>query len=87
MCNLSKKVKIKEKVVVEKSTINEEQSNYEESSSSSNGLHYDEEINVYYNDEGIVVDPDGQHSQSVGFSYSDLRETRDRWERGEPVMV
>ena len=87
MCNLSKKVKIKEKVVVEKSTINEEQSNYEESSSSSNGLHYDEEINVYYNDEGIVVDPDGQHSQSVGFSSSDLRETRDRWERGEPVMV
>ena len=85
--NATQKLKIKEKKQVEKSTNNEEQGNHEESSSPSSGLHYDEEINVYYNDEGIVVDPDGQHSQSVGYSYSDLRETRDRWERGEPVMV
>lgn len=59
------------------------------SSSSSNGggLHYDKEINVYYNDEGVIVDPDGEHPQGVGSSYSDARDARDRWERGEPVMV
>jgi hypothetical protein len=60
-----------------------------ESSSSSGGdkLHYDEEVNVYYNDEGVIVDPDGKHSQGVGSSYADVRDARDRWERGEPVMV
>ena len=52
-----------------------------------NDIHYDAEINVYYDNNGKIVDPDGQHPQGVGSSYSDARDARDRWERGEPVMV
>lgn len=85
-CNLSKKIKIEEKVENEESSSSIEQDTYQESSSQSNELHYDEEINVYYDDEGVVVDPDGEHGQSVGYSYSDLRDARDRWERGELEM-
>ena len=78
----SQYLEIKEEVV-------EQPAAQQSSSSSSNGggLHYDKEINVYYNDEGVIVDPDGEHPQGVGSSYSDARDARDRWERGEPVMV
>jgi len=78
----SQDLEIKEEVV-------EQPAAQQSSSSSSNGggLHYDKEINVYYNDEGVIVDPDGEHPQGVGSSYSDARDARDRWERGEPVMV
>ena len=44
------------------------------SSGSSSNVHYDSELNVYYNDEGIVVDPDGQHPMEVGSKYQDLVE-------------
>lgn len=86
-CNLSEKIKIEEKVKIEESTGSVEQSNYEESSAPSDEIYYDKEINVYYNSEGIAVDPDGKHSQSEGQRYSDLRDTYERWERGEPVLV
>lgn len=90
-CNATKKVTIEEAVeeqVVEEQVAEEpvtQQST--ESSGSSNDISYDEEINVYYDSNGIIVDPDGQHPQGVGSSYSDARDARDRWERGEPVMV
>lgn len=42
------------------------------SSNSEDNVHYDSELNVYYNDEGIVVDPDGQHPMEVGSKYQDL---------------
>lgn len=86
-CNLSEKIKIEKKVEIEESTSSVEQSNYEESSAPSDEIYYDKEINVYYNSEGIAVDPDGKHSQSEGQRYSDLRDTYERWERGEPVLV
>lgn len=85
-CNATKKITIEEKDVPQESS-SSQQSSYEESSSSSNnGIHYDAEINVYYNDEGIVVDPDGHHQMEVGNKYEVLRERRDKWERGELVM-
>ena len=80
-----------QKLVIEKEAIQETASSQSGQSSSSSsggsGLHYDPEVNVYYNDEGVIVDPDGQHGQGVGSSYADVRDARDRWERGEPVMV
>lgn len=82
-CNVTKKVTMEKKVVEE--PVNQQQST--QSSGSSNELFFDPEVNVYYDSNGIVVDPDGHHSQSVGSRYSDLRDARDRWERGEPVMV
>ena len=85
-CNTTQKLKIKEKVDIEESTNDNEQIPQEEPSSSSNEIYYDEEINVYYDSSGIIVDPDGQHGQSVGYSYDDLREARDKWERGELEM-
>ena len=80
-----------QKLVIEKEAVQETASSQSSQSSSSSsggsGLHYDPEVNVYYNDEGVIVDPDGQHGQGVGSSYADVRDARDRWERGEPVMV
>lgn len=81
----SQKLEILEEVVETQQTSSEPQGS--SSSSSGGGLHYDEEINVYYNDNGVIVDPDGEHPQGVGSSYSHARELRDKWERGEPVMV
>lgn len=79
-CNATKKITIKKSVVEENIT-------QQSSSSQSNELYYDEELNVYYNSEGITVDPDGEHWHGAGESYKDLRDERDRWERGEQVMV
>ncbi len=84
-CNATKKITVEEEVV---ETEPEIQQSTQSSGSSNNGrLHYDEEINVYYDDNGVIVDPDGQHFQGAGDSYSKYRDARDRWERGEPVMV
>ena len=80
-----------QKLVIENEAVQETASSQSGPSSSSSsggsGLQYDPEVNVYYNDEGVIVDPDGQHGQGVGSSYADVRDARDRWERGEPVMV
>ena len=82
-CNVTKKITMEKKVVEE--PVNQQQST--QSSGSSNELFYDPEINVYYDSNGVVVDPVGHHPQSVGSSYSDLRDMQDRWKRGEPVMI
>lgn len=61
-------------------TSKEDNYNYENSQSSyssgksqssheSNDLNYDSELNLYYDNNGIVVDPDGEHPQGVGLSY------------------
>ncbi|MBQ7928255.1 MAG: Ig-like domain repeat protein [Methanobrevibacter sp.] len=42
------------------------------SSSSGNNVHYDSNLNVYYDDNGVVVDPDGKHPMEVGSKYQDL---------------
>ena len=80
-----------QKLVILKEGVGETHQTTTESQNSSNsssgsGLHYDEEINVYYNDEGIVVDPDGKHPMEAGSKYSDLAERREKWERGELEM-
>lgn len=52
---------IKETAVIQESSA--------QSSSSSNTLNYDSELNLYYDSNGIVVDPDGQHPMGVGQTY------------------
>ena len=56
------------------STQSTEKSSSSSSSSSSDNVHYDSQLNVYYNDEGVVVDPDGKHPMEVGIKYQDLVE-------------
>ena len=51
----------------EQSTVNSSSS----SSSSSNNVHYDSQLNVYYDDNGIVVGRDG-NSMEAGTKYQDL---------------
>ncbi|WP_298521286.1 hypothetical protein [uncultured Methanobrevibacter sp.] len=70
----------------EKVSESEVQQPTQESSSQSNEIHYDEEINVYYDSNGIVVDPDGEHPMEVGKQYSDLVERQEKWKRGELEM-
>ena len=78
--NTTQKLTIKEEEVVE------EPVQSSSSQSSSNQLNYDSEINVYYDSNGVVVDPDGQHGQAVGESYSELRNDYEKWKRGELEM-
>ncbi|MBQ2666529.1 hypothetical protein [Methanobrevibacter sp.] len=56
------------------------------SSSNANSVYYDSELNVYYDSNGVVVDPDGQHPMEVGRQYSDLVERQEKWKRGELEM-
>ena len=80
--NTTQKLTINEKEVVVEQPVYR-QTTSTQSSSSSNEIRFDEELNVYYDSNGKVVDPDGKHPQAVGESYSDLRDLRDKWERGE----
>ena len=50
------------------------------SSSDSNSINYDSKYNIYYNDEGVIVDPDGHHGQGVGSNYYDVKEFFDSGE-------
>lgn len=70
----------------QKLTIKEEVVEATPQSTQSSNIYYDAELNVYYNSNGVVVNPDGQHGQAVGESYSKLRQMRDEWERGELEM-
>ena len=63
-CNTTSNLEIKQEVV--------QPSHTSSTSHSSNELNYDPELNLYYNSEGIVVDPDGQHSHGAGYSYDYL---------------
>ena len=58
----------------QKLTIKEEVVEAEVESSSSNAIYYDSDINVYYDSNGVIVDPDGRHGQGVGSSYREVRE-------------
>lgn len=78
--NTTQKLAIKEEEVVEPVQSSSSQS-------SSNQISYDSDINVYYDSNGVVVDPDGHHGQAVGESYSELRNEYEKWKRGEPVMM
>lgn len=63
-CNSTSSLEVKEKIV--------QSSSHSSSSSHSNELNYDPDLNLYYNSEGIVVDPDGKHSHGAGYSYDYL---------------
>ena len=76
--NTTQKLTIKEEEIVEPVIQQSTQP-----SSTSDEIHYDEELNVYYDSNGIVVDPDGKHQQAVGDKYSDLLEAKEKWENGE----
>lgn len=52
-------------------------------SSSSNSITYDEKLNVYYDSNGIIVDPNGEHPMEVGKSYSDLLQRQEIFTNGE----
>ncbi|MDO5859154.1 Ig-like domain-containing protein [Methanobrevibacter sp.] len=49
-------------------------SSSQESNSSGDSISYDSKLNVYYDSEGTVVDPDGNHGMGVGEKYEDLVE-------------
>lgn len=52
-------------------------------SSSSNSITYDEKLNVYYDSNGIIVDPNSEHPMEVGKSYSDLLQRQEIFTNGE----
>ena len=73
-CNATKKITIEEEVVEEQVAQQSTQTSSSSSSSSQNSLNYDSDLNVYYDSNGMIVDPDGQHGQAVGMSYKDAVE-------------
>ena len=68
--NTTQKLTIKEEVVEEPVI----QESTQSTSSSQNSLNYDSDLNLYYDGNGKVVDPDGQHGQVAGMSYQDAVE-------------
>ena len=62
--------------IIQRTTIDENVVEAEQSSSSSNdnAIYYDSKLNVYYDRNRIVVDRDIRHLQSVGKLYRDLVE-------------
>ena len=64
---VSQKLTIKE---VENTAVSQETGG--KSSSSSNTLTYDADLNLYYDSNGIVVDPDGQHPMGAGETYQEM---------------
>lgn len=38
-------------------------------SAKQNNINYDPELNVYYDSNRVIVNPDGKHPQNVGYSY------------------
>ena len=69
--NITQKIQIKGKVD-EKPATQQTSTESSGSSSSSSSLNYNEKYNFYYNDEGIVVDPNGHYSDIAGRSYDDV---------------
>lgn len=45
-------------------------------------IYYDSVLNVYYDSDGIVVDPDGQHQMEVGSNYQDLVDRAEHFNNG-----
>ena len=43
----------------------------------SSSITYDSELNLYYDGNGVVVDPDGEHGQCVGMDYYYLKDLAD----------
>ena len=65
-CNTTQNLEIKEQSVSSQS-------------SNSDAIYYDSELNLYYNSDGIIVNPDGKHPMHEGESYYDVKNApRDR---------
>lgn len=71
--NYSANTTSKEITVMEIEVV-EEPITVQESSSNDNSITYDEELNVYYDSNRVIVDPDGHHSMEVGRSYDEILE-------------
>ena len=39
-----------------------------------NAIYYDSQYNIYYDSDGVIVDPDGLHGQGVGGNYYEVKE-------------
>lgn len=66
----TQKLTVKEREVVKSAP--------EQTSDSQDVLNYDSELNLYYDSNGVVVDPDGAHGQAVGDNYYYLKDLADR---------
>ena len=76
-CNTSKEITIGEKVVEAEPTSSSSSGSDSSSPNDDNAIYYDSKYNIYYNGEGIIVNPDGRHGQSEGSRYSDVKEFYD----------
>lgn len=72
-CNATKEITIDKKVVEAEPTSSGSSGSDSSSSRDNNAIYYDSKYNIYYNGEGIIVNPDGRHGQSEGSRYSDVK--------------
>lgn len=66
----TQKLKINEEVVEEPEPSDSSSS----SSGDTNAIYYDSKYNIYYNGEGVIVNPDGHHAQGEGGNYYEVKE-------------
>lgn len=73
--NTTQKLTIKKEVVKVQETSSADNNDYSESSSSQNTLSYDSDYNIYYDDNGVVVDLSGENYMGdAGKTYQEVRE-------------
>lgn len=71
-CNATQKITVEE--IEQSQPVASTDISEEPSSSDPDAIYYDSKYNIYYDSEGVIVDPDGLHGQGVGGNYYEVKE-------------
>ena len=71
-CNATQKITVEE--AVEESQPVASTASSDSSTKDPDAIYYDSQYNIYYDSDGIIIDPDGLHGQGVGGNYYEVKE-------------
>ena len=71
-CNATQKITVED--AVEESQPVASTASSDSSTKDPDAIYYDSQYNIYYDSDGIIIDPDGLHGQGVGGNYYEFKE-------------
>lgn len=71
-CNATQNITVEE--AVEEAPAESSTDSSDSSTKDPDAIYYDSKYNIYYDSDGVIVDPDGQHGQGVGGNYYEVKE-------------
>ena len=71
-CNATQNITVEE--AVEEAHVESSTDSSDSSTKDPDAIYYDSKYNIYYDSDGVIVDPDGQHGQGVGGNYYEVKE-------------